>query len=320
MFIEFASLICGLALLVLAADWLIAGAAALAARLCVPPLLVGLTLVAFGTSAPELVVTIRATLDGMGGIALGNIVGSNIANVFLVLGLPALFAPMASQARSASANMVFLTAVTGLFLAVAYVSQRVTPVIGWAALAILAGYLACVFSPGRMRQEGCEADDGADRDRAHPILVVLVGLAGVAVGSDLLVSAAKDLTDIFALREEALGLSIIAIGTSLPELATVVAAARRRAADMAIGNVIGSNIFNLLGIIGISSLFGPIPVPDVFLRVDLWVMAAASAALLPYCLYRAVIGRWTGVLMVTSYATYLIYLTHSSAAMSHMTG
>ena len=305
MFIEFASLICGLALLVLSADWLIAGAAALAARLCVPPLLVGLTLIAFGTSAPELVVTVRATLDDMGGIALGNIVGSNIANVFLVLGLPALFAPMASQARSASANMAFLAAVTGLFLAVAYVSQRVTPVIGWAALAILAGYLACIFSPQRMRQEGCEADDGAHRDRAYPILVVLVGLAGVAVGSDLLVSAAKDLTDTFGLRQEALGLSVIAIGTSLPELATVVAAARRRAADMAIGNVIGSNIFNILAVGGATGVFGGAAFSRSALLLDMPMMLLAAAIAAWFIFTRQRIGRTVGGVFLMTYGVYL---------------
>ena len=324
---EYLQAVGGLVLLVLAGDFLVRGSVSLAKRSGVPVLIIGLTIVAFGTSAPELVVGVEAVLVGAPTLALGNVVGSNIANVLLVVGLPALVAPMTCTAPRLTKNLMIMLGATAVFIALAFTGGY-SWWQGLILLALLAAFLLYSAHRARTHTDDCdptlaELEDEAEGQgdtAAIAVLFVLGGLLGLAVGANLLVNGSVTIARALGVSEAVIGLTLVAIGTSLPELVTAVAAAVRNHCDVAVGNVIGSNIFNLLGIIGISSLFGPIPVPDVFLRVDLWVMAAASMALLPYCLYRAVIGRWTGVLMVASYAAYLIYLTHSSAAMSHMTG
>ncbi|MBB3713114.1 cation:H+ antiporter [Limimaricola variabilis] len=301
----------GLVLLLLAGDALVKGAVNLALRLGIPALIVSLTVVAFGTSAPELLVSVDAILKGTPGIALGNVVGSNTANVLLVLGIPALITTLhASGGADTRSSFLQMMAATVLFMALAF-----TGVLSWWAglvlLAALAAMLTHAARTAHKHRNGAAAVDeeeveGADpRMRGWKVVAYLVaGLIGLPVGADLLVTGAVSIAETFGVSETAIGLTLVAIGTSLPELATTVMAAIRREADVAMGNVIGSNMFNLLGIIGVASLVGPIPVGADFLGFDLWVMLAASLLLVPFVYWGRDVTRGWGVALTVLYVGY----------------
>lgn len=309
-------LVFGLALLVVAGDGLVRGSVSLAKRLGVPTLLIGLTIVAFGTSAPELVVGVDAVLAGAPTLALGNIVGSNVANILLVLGLPAIIAPIACNAPKLGRNMTFMIGVSILFIAIAAWGP-----IGFAQgaflTALLIGYL--YFSATRAKSpieiseaaHALEELDGLDKTPDSALksgLFVVGGLIGLAVGADLLVDGAVTLARTLGVSEAVIGLTIVAIGTSLPELVTGVAAAMHKHGDVAVGNVIGSNLFNILGIGGISAMVGTIPVPENFLKLDLWIMLACAVILVPFYLFKRPIGRLSGIFMLVIYGGYMTYL------------
>ena len=299
----------GLVLLVFAGDALVKGAVNLALRLGIPALIVSLTVVAFGTSAPELLVSVDAILKGTPGIALGNVVGSNVANVLLVLGIPALITTLhASGGADTRSSFLQMMAATLLFMALAF-----TGVLSWwAGLVLLAALAAMLLHAARAahkhRNGGVaeEEVEGADpRMRSWKIAAYLVaGLVGLPVGADLLVTGAVSIAETFGISDTAIGLTLVAIGTSLPELATTVMAAIRREADVAMGNVIGSNMFNLLGIIGVASLVGPIPVGGDVLGFDLWVMLAASLLLVPFVYWGRDVTRGWGVALTALYVGY----------------
>ena len=305
-------IVLGLGLLLLAGDVLVRGAVNAALRLGVPALIVSLTVVAFGTSAPELLVSIRALQDGAPGIALGNVVGSNIANVLLVLGVPALISGIAVNwgARKSYAMMLGVTAV---FIAGAFLGP-IGPLHGALYLAILAAILWDQGREAMMHRSSPVAVELEELEGADPemrwwkiLLFLALGLVGLPLGSDLLVDGAVAIATVLGVSDAVIGLTLVAVGTSLPELATTVVAAIRRQADVALGNVIGSNIFNLLAIIGIASFVAPIPVAETFLRFDLWVMAASSALLALFfgTSGRNMTKRW-GALFLGSYAVYLV--------------
>lgn len=302
----------GLFILLVAGDWLVKGAVNLALRLGIPALVVSLTIVAFGTSAPELLISISAVLEGAPGLALGNVVGSNTANVLLVLGIPALVSTMCLKECHAAKNYAFMMIATILFIALAY-SGAFTWWSGVILLAVLAVILGdSVRDALRHRVAGvCSGDDdeleGVDPDMPYWKVFgyLALGLVGLPLGADLLVEGASDLARGFGISETVIGLTLVALGTSLPELSTTVAAALRRQADVAIGNVIGSNMFNLLAIIGITSLIGPIPVESSMLQLDLWVMLAASVILAPFVIWRMPMGRVVGALLTAAYLAYV---------------
>lgn len=306
-------------ILLLAGDALVRGAVNMSLRLGVPALIVSLTIVAFGTSAPELLISVSAVLDGSPGIALGNVVGSNIANVLLVLGVPALLAGGLHTGESETRkSYLTMMGATLLFIAGCLIGP-INKIHGLVFLAVLAVIL---WDQGRqaMRHRNLMPDEG-DLEGADPdmpwkkILMFLgLGLIGLPLGAELLVRNSMVIAREFGVSEAVIGLTLIAIGTSLPELATTIMAALRKQADVAIGNVIGSNIFNLLAIIGVASLVGPIPVAPNFLHLDLWVMLAAGAVLAPFVFWKSrnLTKRW-GFLFSLAYISYLVIVVTKGA-------
>jgi len=304
----------GLLILLLAGDALVKGAVNLSLRIGIPALIVSLTIVAFGTSAPELLISIKAVLDNVPGLALGNVVGSNTANILLVLGIPALLATMHTSECNTRKSFAHMIAATLLFIALAY-----RGVFDWiASLVMLTVLAAILFDAGRdamsHKKEGaaCAAVDEDELEGVDPDMpgwkigmFLVLGLIGLPLGATLLVDNATIIAKEFGVSDTVIGLTLVAIGTSLPELATTVMAALRRQADVALGNVIGSNLLNLLGIIGVAGLVGPIAVDPEFLRFDLWVMLAASLALIPFVYFGQNINRFWGIALTALYATYL---------------
>ncbi|WP_138936149.1 calcium/sodium antiporter [Roseovarius arcticus] len=301
----------GLVILLLAGDALVKGAVNLSLRVGIPALIVSLTIVAFGTSAPELLVSVGAVLADKPGLALGNVVGSNIANALLVLGLPAILAVMHTSGCDTRKAYVFMLIGTVLFIALALTGTFTF----WSGLILLAALAGMLFDTARDAARHRRADraapadevEGADPDMPWWRIVVflVLGLVGLPLGADLLVDNASIIARDYGVSDSVIGLTLVALGTSLPELATTVMAALRRQADVALGNVIGSNMFNLLAIIGITSLIGPIPVDPEFLQIDLWVMLAASLALIPFVFFKVDVGRVWGIALSVAYLAYV---------------
>lgn len=304
----------GLLILLLAGDALVRGAVNLSLRIGIPALIVSLTVVAFGTSAPELLISIKAVMDNVPGIALGNVVGSNTANILLVLGIPALLATMHTSECNTRKSFNHMIAASLLFIALAY-----RGVFDWiSSLILLAALAAMLYDAARDARAHKSADaaspavdeeelEGVDPDMPgwRIALFLVLGLVGLPLGASLLVENATIIAKAFGVSDTVIGLTLVAIGTSLPELATTVMAALRRQADVALGNVIGSNMFNLLGIIGVAGLVGPIAVDPAFLQFDLWVMLAASLVLVPFVYLNQNINRVWGIALTALYAVYL---------------
>lgn len=292
-------ILAGLAGLFFGGESLVKGASGLAVRLGLPPLLIGLTVVGFGTSMPELLVSVDAALRGVPGIAIGNVVGSNIANILLILGLSALVWPMAVAGGLRRDLSVMLAAAVAL--APLFALGELGRLAGLALVAGLAAYLVAAFrNPG-----GTEPDGFAPMTVPRALLIAGLGLVALVVGTRLLVDGAVGIARAAGLSEAFIGLSIVAVGTSLPELATSVIAALRRQSALAIGNVVGSNIFNVLGILGATALIAPVPVEGRFLTFDLPVMLAVSAVLAAILWRGGRIGRGAGAGLVLAYAVYL---------------
>ncbi len=303
----------GLVILLLAGDALVKGAVNLSLRLGVPALIVGLTIVAFGTSAPELLISVNAVLENAPGIALGNVVGSNTANVLLVLGVPALLATIHTSQCETRKTYLFMLGATLLFIALAF-TGTFTWWSGLILLAALAFVLGDAFRDARAHRsaalelpESPEDLEGADPEMPWWKIVVflLLGLVGLPLGADLLVDNASAIARIYGVPDTVIGLTLVAVGTSLPELATTVMAALRKQADVALGNVIGSNMFNLLAIIGITALVGDVPVAPEVMRFDIWVMLGASLLLFPFVFLRLDITRIWGIALTAAYGTYV---------------
>lgn len=307
----------GLVVLLLAGDALVKGAVNLSLRAGVPALIVSLTIVAFGTSAPELLISLNAVLNDKPGIAIGNVVGSNTANILLVLGIPAILSVLHTSGCRCGKSYLQMLAASVLFIALAFRGS-----FDWIAGLILLAALALILGDAlrdtlsHRRDAAATAlaavDDPEEVEGVDPdmpwwkiIAFLIAGLIGLPVGADILVDNASILAIRYGVREAAIGLTLVALGTSLPELATTVMAALRKQADVALGNVIGSNMFNLLAIIGITALVGEVPVNAEFLRFDLWVMLAASLILIPFVFMRYDIGRLTGGLLTCAYVVYV---------------
>ena len=319
-------LVGGLILLVLGGELLVRGAVQVAIRFGVSPLVIGLTLVGFGTSMPELVTSVQAALSGSPGIAYGNVVGSNIANILLIMGIAAILTPIvvsSNALRRDSSIMVLVTVVfagvaalvpMGLLVGVVFVAALVGYVFAafWQERALAAGALdaahGAVFDKSLAMQEidpGLKATSDGDKPPFISILIALAGLALVVLGGNFLVSGAVGLARSFSISETIVGLTIVAVGTSMPELVTSVMAALRKQTEVALGSVIGSNIYNILGIGGFTALISPTTVPREIVRFDNLVMIGASLLLVLFAFTGRRISRVEGAILVAGYAAYV---------------
>ena len=283
----------GLIILLFCGDLLVRGAVALASRFGLHPLVIGLTVVAFGTSAPELMVSLKAALEGAPGISLGNIVGSNVANVLLVLGVPAIIYPTVCNQASIRRNTSMMVGSTLVFIAMC-MTGMLTFWDGFLLFLLVIAFLAYSGYRARVAPDHSLDDELDDisglPERGWAIAAfLLIGLLGLPLGAELVEGATE-----------------ISIGTSLPELATTLVAAFRKQADVAVGNVIGSNLFNILAIGGITAMVVPLPVPDEFLRFDLWVMLASALLVVPFAFMRATITRLAGAIFTALYVGFIV--------------
>ena len=311
------SLLAGLVLLLAGGEMLVRGAVATAERLKVSPLMIGVTLVGFGTSAPELVTCIDAALKGSPGIAIGNIVGSNIANVLLILAIGALLAPVICSPNAFKRDGLVI-ALSAIACAAVVMTGSVDRVTGVVLVLALIGYLVWATLGDRGSSGADESDASSDaspatgqRSLAVNLTMALIGLGGILLGADLLVVGAIDLASRLGVSETLIGLTVVAIGTSLPELATTVMAAIKREGDVAFGNIIGSNIFNSLGILGATAVVQPIAVPAEVATFDIWVMLGATAALILFAVTSWRINRFEGGVLLAGYVGYLSVVTLS---------
>ena len=301
----------GFMLLLGGAEVLVRGAVALAQRLDISPLIIGMTVVALGTSAPELVVSLDAALSGSPGIALGNVIGSNIANLLLILGAVGMVMPIAAKADGLWRDGLILLGGSLLFAALCW-----SGMVGlWPGMLLLAVFVAFLgHSYWRETRNGGGAEMGAQEVveiRGVPAsvtaawLVLAAGLAGVVYGADLLVMGGVAVAEAAGVSEEVIGLTLIAFGTSLPELAASMVAAWRGHADIALGNVVGSNLFNMLLIVGVVAVVTPLLVPIQIMAFDLWVMLAATVLFLPFLVGGLRFGRLAAGVFLAAYAAYI---------------
>jgi cation:H+ antiporter len=335
----------GLVLLVAGGELLVRGASGLATRIGMSSLVVGLTVVAFATSAPELAVTLGAVMGGEPGLAVGNVVGSSIANVLMILGSSAIILPLLVKVQLVRIDIPFMAALSILFLLLA-IDGGFSRVDGLILLVMLVLYIAVAIilsrrdghvddlrgpgasiataSAGRVGQtartsgdtmteavEDVEARGSIGRD----LVLVLIGVVLLVVGANILVKGATGIATAFGVSDLIVGLTVVAIGTSLPELATSIVAVRRGQRDLAVGNVVGSNIFNIGAVAGLAAMISPtgLPVPESALALDIPLMIAASVVLLPLAFTGSVIARWEGGLLVALYVSYLLYTVLAAA-------
>lgn len=296
----------GFFLLVKGADWFVDGAAGVAEKFGIPHLVIGLTIVAMGTSAPEAAVSITAALKGNAGITIGNVVGSNIMNILVILGLASVIVPIAVAKSTVKVEIPYMLAVTFLLLFLGWTDYKIVfweGVVLWIAFMI---YLAYLFWMAKNNKQEPDVEE-EPKPVWKLLIMIVVGLGLIMLGSNWAVDAATSLARIFGMSERFIGLTIVALGTSLPELVTSVSAARKGKADIAIGNIVGSNMFNILFVVGTTALITPVVFEAKFV-VDTLISAAAGL-LLWICVFRDhKLSRTGGIIMLVSYAAYFVYL------------
>lgn len=318
----------GLVLLIGGGEVLVRGASALATKLGIPPLVVGLVIVSAATSAPELAVTIGAVIDEEPSLAVGNVVGSNIVNVLLILGLSALFLPLAVKRRLVKFDLPVMVGISILLLVLA-LDGEITQIDGVILFAAAVAHVVLSFTLSRKDPDAVPDDAAAATDPSQtgpvrtrrapasgvlsyliPVVLILAGIGLLVFGADLLVTGAVAIATGFGVSSLVIGLTVVAIGTSLPELATSIAAVRRGERDLAVGNIVGSNIFNIGIVLGLPAIFFPagIPVPDAAISLDIPLMIAAAVALVPIAFTGFTIARWEGAVFVGLYVAYTVYL------------
>jgi cation:H+ antiporter len=312
MFIHWLSLACSLVLLYFGAEGLVRGSASLALRLGLTPLVVGLTVVAMGTSMPEVMVSVKAALAGSGDLAVGNVVGSNIFNIGVILGLSALLSPMKAQFQLLKIDAPIMVAVSLGLVALLW-GGRIGRVEGAFLIGGLIVYVAGNIWMARRTATKVVEKEFADGVPAQSgsvfldLLFILGGLGILVIGARLLTDNSVAIARSFGVSEAVIGLTIVAAGTSVPELAASIVAAIKKEPDIALGNVIGSNIFNVIGILGIASLVAPLAAPEIS-RFDLWAMVAIAAALVPMLWTGLRISRAEGAVLFSAYFAYVYFL------------
>ncbi len=307
-------IILGLIMLLCGGEAVVRGSVSLAQRLGVSPLIVGLTIVGFGTSLPEMVVSVNAALIGSPGLIVGNVIGSNIANILLILGMATIIAPFSIHPTAVRRDALVMIAATLI-----YFGLGMTGHIGFwhgaGMLLFIVGYITFTL---REDSSGNNASTHSDRDKTEKLDVgtlrtlnffglVIIGLISVVVGAEWLVTGSTELAVAFGVPEEVIGLSIVAFGTSLPELATSIVAAYRGHSDLCVGNVLGSNIFNLFCITGVTALLIPLPFSQKIMQFDLWVLLIATIILLPFLFSRQKLYRLIGMIFVIAYISFIAF-------------
>lgn len=292
----------GLATLVAGGEFLVRGASAIARAFHLSPLLIGLTIVGFGTSAPELLVSVQAALAGQPGIAIGNVLGSNIGNTLLILGISALIAPLIIPGRKLWRDLGFMLGATALVWWM-LLDGQITRVDGLILLAGLAVFLTTAFIAGSGHPP--EAGHETFGPNWKPWVLTGAGLALLVIGARFLVDSATTIARDFGISEAVIGLTIVAVGTSLPEMATSIIAAFRKHTEISVGNIIGSNIFNLFGILGLTALVAPIPAEARFAAIDMWWVAGSALVLAGVAFLLGGLPRKAGLGLVAAYGAYL---------------
>ncbi len=305
--IQFVFLVLGFAMLVKGADWFVDGAAGIADKFGIPQMVIGLTIVAMGTSAPEAAVSVAAALKGNAAITIGNVVGSNILNVLIILGLTAVITSVKMADSTLKIELPIMLAVTVLLIAMGYTSGYVTRVEGIILWVAFIAYLTYLFIVAKNNPQSVEEEEEKKKPVWMLVIFAVVGLALVVWGSDVAVDAATNIAKAAGLSDRFIGLTIVALGTSLPELFTSVSAARKGNADIAIGNVVGSCIFNILFVVGTSALITPVLFEANFM-IDFTVAIAAGILLWVCTFKKKMLARPHGIIMLVGYAIYFVYL------------
>lgn len=307
---DYLLLIAGLAVLVLSGEILVKGAVAVALRLHISTLVVGMTVVSFGTSAPELLVSLQASLGGNPAIAIGNVVGSNIANLALVLGLTAIVLPLPVERDSLRIDWPAMMVATLLFL-VFILDGTIFQWEGAILLLLVFGFTFWLIWRSRKQHR---SEDAAEESDVQPspkwhlwrdIGFIVGGCVGLVFGADWLLEGAVNIADSYGVSKHVIAVTIVAFGTSVPELVTSLVAAFRKQSDISIGNLIGSNLFNILAILGTTSLVKDIPVMDIVIQRDIWWVIGVSLLLFPLMVFGRKVGRWNGALLLSIYLGYL---------------
>ncbi len=294
----------GFFMLMKGADWFVEGSAGIAKKMGIPQLVIGLTIVAMGTSAPEAAVSINASIKGNAGIAIGNVLGSNILNILIILGISAILATMAIQKSTFRYEIPFMIFVTVVLIALGMTGEYVTRVEGIILWVLFIVYLLYLF---RLAKQGTEEENTEDRPIWRLLIYMIIGGVLVVWGSDVTVDSATEIAKMIGLSERFIGLTIVALGTSLPELVTSVIAARKGNADIAIGNIVGSNIFNILFVIGTASIIAPVMYQPVFLIDGIIAVLAGVLLWLSVAKTKSLRKPW-GIVMLLCYGGYLTYL------------
>jgi len=305
-------MVIGIFLLVKGGGWTVDGAVYVARKFGISPLIVGFTIIAFGTSLPELLISVFANLRGSGGIALGNVLGSNIANILLVIGVSAILVPLLSKSQAVMRDLFMMILVTALLAFLMQYGQ----IDRWAGIAMILLLFGYVFLQYRMAKSGKDAGMGEEEapEYSKPIYAyayLLAGLIGIAIGAEFLVRGASASATIIGVPEAVIALSIIALGTSLPELSTCIIAVRKGHSDIVLGNIIGSNVFNILMILGITALVKPIAAGSFapqLVNFDIWIMALVSAVFALMLVFFGKIGRGAGYVFCAAYIAYNVYI------------
>ncbi len=311
-FLQILLLILGFVMLIKGADWFVDGSAGLARKMGIPQLVVGLTIVAMGTSAPEAAVSISAALNETADIAIGNVLGSNILNILIILGVTALIRSIKIQKSTLWIEIPFVAAISVVLILLGRIGGVVSLVDGIIILLLFVTYLTYLFV---LAKKGKAKEEEPEEENVKPIkkkiwfqiILIIVGAVLIVFGSRVTVNAATAIAEAMHISERFIGLTVVALGTSLPELVTSVIAARKGNADIAIGNIVGSNIFNILFVIGLSAVITPVPYPETFL-VDGIVSIAATLLLFVSVLKGRELKRVWGIVFLIAYAVYFVYL------------
>lgn len=310
MLIEFLSIAAGLALLFYGGDWLVTGAVSIARRINMSTLLVSVLIVGFGTSMPELLVSLQAVMQGKPDIALGNVIGSNTANVLLIMGVAAVITPVLCTSHGVKRDSLVVLLASGILLALSFMGV-IPRAAGVIMLLVMAGYVGyCIWS-----EKNADTHDIEPEDTETPMPLwksigfCVISLVALVIGARLLVDGASAVARDFGVSEAVIGLTLVAVGTSLPELAAAIAAAVKKHSDVVIGNILGSNLYNILGILGITSIIAPIPFSEQMANFDIWLMLATAIVLIPIVFMgERKITRVHGGMFLLVYAVYVAWL------------